>query len=116
MKIMMTPKEVDLLSSFLDCTEHYFKFGMGGSTCIANTLVKKSIHSVESDKDWIDKVRAEVDNSSIPITLQHVDIGPTGGWGTPMNRAKEHLFPCYSRASLSRLQRDQRFGRRPRGL
>lgn len=98
MQIIMTPKEVDLLSSFLACTDHYFEFGMGGSTCLANSLVRKSIFSIESDKAWIDKVRAEVSASTISITLKHIDIGPTGGWGTPVSREREHLFPNYSRA------------------
>lgn len=98
MKIVMTPKEVDLLSSFLKCTENYFEYGMGGSTLLASSLVSESITSIESDGAWVEKVRREVDGAKISITLNHVNIGPTGGWGTPVNRANEELFPNYPRA------------------
>lgn len=98
MEIIMTPKEVDLLSSFLSKTDHYFEFGMGGTTILASGLVAKSVTSIESDKKWIEKVRPEIGNPKPKITLRHINVGPTGGWGTPVGKTHEHLFPAYPHA------------------
>ncbi|MER8829456.1 hypothetical protein NKH73_22215 [Mesorhizobium sp. M0938] len=98
MQIIMTPKEVDLLSSFLSKTKHYFEFGMGGTTLLASSLVAQSVTSIESDKEWVEKVRSEIGDPKIKITLRHIYVGPTGGWGTPVDRSHEHLFPTYSNA------------------
>lgn len=99
-QIIMTPDEVKILSSFLQETDHYYEFGMGGSTWLASGLVRESITSVESDKQWVENVKNELKDCSLELNLQHIDIGPTGGWGTPMNRSCEHLFPNYSRSIL----------------
>lgn len=99
MKIIMTPVEVDLLSNFMSSSSSYFEFGMGGSTCLAATLVKSSIHAIESDAEWVQKVRGTVEpTSKKKLRLEHVDIGKTGGWGTPIGRDYEHLFSGYSTA------------------
>lgn len=98
MQIIMTPDEVKLLSSFLKESDNYFEFGMGGSTILANSLVKKSITSVESDKEWVQKVADNLKESTLDLDLRYVNIGPTGGWGTPVNRNSEDLFPSYPRS------------------
>ncbi|WP_139247907.1 hypothetical protein [Hyphomicrobium sp. CS1GBMeth3] len=94
----MSQPEIDLFSSFLRASASYFEFGMGGSTCLAASLVKSHVYSVDSDVSWIDRVREEVAESATEVSLIHVDIGPTGAWGTPINRNMAHLFDAYSLA------------------
>ncbi|WP_159588040.1 hypothetical protein [Chelativorans xinjiangense] len=96
MKVIMQPEELELFKAFLSEADAYFEFGMGGSTCLAATLVKKRISAVDSDRVWVSKVRGEIGNSTKHVDLRHVDIGPTGAWGTPVSRENEHLFRSYS--------------------
>lgn len=95
MKIQMHDREVELLSRFLSETTNYFEYGVGGSTCLAAGLVKGRIRGVDSDPRWIEDVRVAT-GPDPRIDLRHVDIGATGGWGTPVSRAEAHKFPAYS--------------------
>lgn len=97
MKIAMRPAEVALFSALLDSATSYFEYGIGGSTYLASTLVKGSIYGIDSSVEWIDKVRAELDDTT-DVTLRHVDIGEIGEWGRPVSREAEDRFPDYSRA------------------
>lgn len=98
MKITMSQPEIELFSSFLRASDSYFEFGMGGSTCLAASLVKSHVCSVDSDTGWIEKVRGELLEGAGKVNLIHVDVGPTGAWGTPINHDKAHLFDAYSLA------------------
>lgn len=99
LKIQMHESEVELLHDFLSATDSYFEFGVGGSTCLAATLVKNRICGVDSDPRWIAEVRAATGNDP-KVDLRHIDIGTTGDWGTPVSRAAEAQFPAYSRSIL----------------
>lgn len=53
----MPKKETELFYKYLDKCQYYFEYGSGGSTyqaCIRNNI--KKIYSVESDKQWINKL------------------------------------------------------------
>ena len=96
MKIIMSPKEIETLTGLLEASEHYFEFGMGGSTCLAARTVAGSVTAIDSDADWIEKVRQEIGQPDKDVTLKHVDIGPTGNWGTPIGTGSRDSFPRYS--------------------
>ncbi|ARS28398.1 hypothetical protein [Sphingomonas sp. KC8] len=96
MKILMSQSEIDLFSAFLQQTSSYFEFGMGGSTCLAASLVKDRIHAIDSDKNWVDGVRAEIGSTQKDALMSVVNIGPTGNWGNPIGRDHENLFDDYS--------------------
>lgn len=98
MKIVMHSDEVALLTAFLSESSAYYEFGMGGSTLLAARLVRDRIHAVDSSLDWIAAVRTEIDRLSPgkQITLRHIDIGKTGGWGTPLSTESKSRFPSYS--------------------
>ena len=96
MKIVMHPTEIDLFSEFLAYTSSYYEFGMGGSTCLAAKMVKDRVHAIDSDPAWVENVRNEIGSPTKDIQMSVVNIGPTGGWGTPIGRDHEHLFPDYS--------------------
>ncbi|TWG99876.1 hypothetical protein L598_001200000080 [Mesorhizobium sp. J18] len=96
MKIQMSKDEIALLSNFMRKSDHYFEFGMGGSTCLAAELVAKSVSAIDSSIEWVQKVREKIGESPKDITLTHVDIGPIGAWGSPKGSSSKHLFPAYS--------------------
>jgi hypothetical protein len=100
MKTTMHQREIAVLESFMSKASSYFEFGMGGSTCLAAQLVKDRVAAIDSSQQWISEVRDAIGSPpGKEIDLRHIDIGPLGGWGTPLNRAKqEHLFPGYSLA------------------
>ena len=53
----MSDDECRLFESILTCSMRYLEFGCGGSTYVAASLVKKSIISVDSSSEWLEKVR-----------------------------------------------------------
>lgn len=70
--------------------KHYIKakvileYGSGGSTVLASEMPGKTIYSVESSRVWTKMMRRWFEKEqpvSMP-TMQHVNIGPTGKWGT----------------------------------
>lgn len=84
--------------------EHYeqanviLEFGSGGSTVMASEMPGKTIYSVESSRVWTKMMRRwfeEAEPVSLP-QMHHVNIGPTGKWGTPRSGAgyrRYHLYP-----------------------
>jgi hypothetical protein len=97
MKITMSEAEIGLLRRFMTSSCSYFEFGMGGSTCLAAELVTNDIHAIDSDPMWVANVRENIGETQKRISLQHIDVGPTGAWGTPIpNSGCEHLYDAYS--------------------
>lgn len=74
------------------------EYGSGGSTELAATMRGKYVMSVESDRDWARTLRRKIAQSKplSPVMLHHVDIGPTGDWGKPVDDRlwrNFHLYP-----------------------
>ncbi len=85
----MTPAEISCYQEQLEPCAHIVEFGIGGSTLIA--VEKKNlveIHSVESDRNWIDRLRTDdrirSAESAGRLFLRYADIGQTGRWGRPI--------------------------------
>jgi hypothetical protein len=97
MQPAMTDGERELLRSFLRCSLNYLEFGCGGSTVMACSLVKKSVMSVESSLDWLQKV--EVYCASQPTAIKpeliHADIGPVKQLGYPLDVGSRDLWHNY---------------------
>jgi len=75
------------------------EYGSGGSTWFGSGLPGKLIFSVESDRDWALDMQQRIDAADLPspAILHHVDIGPTGAWGRPLDdRAWDrfHRYPA----------------------
>lgn len=62
------------------------EYGSGGSTLLASQMSGKRVFSVESDRAWAVQVESMVVGGGprSPVTVQYVDIGPTGAWGRPL--------------------------------
>lgn len=98
-QIRMSPAERSLFEKSLQRKPTYLEFGSGGSTEIAVAIGCPMIVSVESDANWIMKLR-EKDAIAARVkagTLQfkHVDIGPVGDWGVPKDESKIRNWPAY---------------------
>lgn len=73
------------------------EYGSGGSTIVAAEKPGKLVFSVESDRDWAVRLQREIDCRELasPATVYHVDIGPVGDWGRPLNADSWMSFPDY---------------------
>ena len=79
-----------------DKTQCYLEYGSGGSTAyMANIARVRVVISVESDKQWAEKIKTTIQTTGITVFLEHCDIGGTGDWGTPINRDKVTDFWTY---------------------
>ena len=82
----MPPAAVARLEKAFATATCYLEYGSGGSTVLANELQVPTTVSVESDKEWLQKLKSQI--SSTPEKERvfiHADIGPTGAWGNPVD-------------------------------
>jgi hypothetical protein len=91
----MSDKENDLFLAFLRNSKKYVEFGTGGSTFVASRHVSQSIISVDSSVEWLDKVRSACVGGIVEPKLIHVDIGPTGDWGYPIDQSTQSTWGRY---------------------
>lgn len=101
LKPAMTREELDFFKALLaSSVRSYVEFGCGGSTlCAVETPGIEHIWSVESDKDWVGKI---MDHPAIAkaaaagrLNLRHVDVGPVGPFGRPVDPATQDRWPSY---------------------
>ena len=65
---------------------------------MAAEMPGKTIFSVESDVAWAENLRTYLETGDFPskVLLQHVHIGKTGKWGSPIDSRRYkryHLYP-----------------------
>ncbi|MBS0232901.1 MAG: class I SAM-dependent methyltransferase [Proteobacteria bacterium] len=96
----MTAMEINRYCELLNGATNILEFGAGGSTLLAAERPGLQITSVDSDPGWFAKLRekpainrAEKEGR---LRLLHIDIGPTGEWGHPIDDTKRELWPNYS--------------------
>ena len=96
---MSLPKdEVECLMYHLKLSKVILEYGSGDTTIAASKLREKLIFSVESDRNWAVDLQCKIDeyNSSSHTLIYHVNIGPTGKWGRPIDSTNWHKFYKYS--------------------
>ena len=76
------------------------EYGSGGSTLHAARQPGKYVISVESDRMWAIRLQNRIDAECTPspVVVHHVDIGPTGDWGRPLDTthwARFHRYPTH---------------------
>lgn len=74
------------------------EYGSGGSTVLASEMPGKTIYSVESSRVWTKMMRAwfEMEQPVSMPQMRHVNVGPTGKWGSPKDGSgfqRYHLYP-----------------------
>ena len=98
-KPAMRPRETALLTSLLRQSDRVLEFGAGGSTALAIKMGVGKVTSVESDADWI--CRLKLDDAlgraleEGRLELLHADVGPVGALGRPSE--KQASWPNYAR-------------------
>jgi len=97
--VRMSDGERALFVRTLAKATHYMEFGSGGSTLLAVRSPAKLILSVESDPDWINKIRGHPEIADAVarqrLFLTHADIGPVGEWGRPADETRKAEWPHY---------------------
>lgn len=94
----MTLPEVALLRAFLRPARHYLEFGCGGSTVLASRIIDGGrIICVDSVQEWLDRVAEACagPQSRTRPEGHHVDIGPTGKYGRPLDLSGVARWPAY---------------------
>lgn len=97
-ELTFIPEVADLVRKHYETADVILEYGSGGSTVMASEMPGKTIYSVESSRFWTKMMRAWFEQAQpvSPPLMQHVNVGPTGKWGTPKDaRAyqKYHLYP-----------------------
>ncbi len=74
----------------------YLEYGCGGSTIFAaNVAQVPAIISVDTDKNWIEKVKSSIESDRPKLYIEHCDFGSVGDWGMPKTREKIDDFWQY---------------------
>lgn len=90
----MTRDEIALLSKYTSKCANYFEFGVGGSTVHVFNNSESKIRGVDSSIEWLSNVQSVVGSERVLLT--HVDIGPVGAWGRPVDDKFKHKWCDYS--------------------
>lgn len=96
----MSPKEKNLFEKEIRNSIVYLEFGMGGSTFRVLQKSNAKVYSIDSSTEWISLMREykQIKNMERKgrLSLFHIDIGPIGEWGKPINNDQKIKFPNYS--------------------
>lgn len=90
----MTAAEITQFELQLAGLSSLLEFGCGGSTAVAARQVRRIV-SVDSDPDWLARVHTEVTREAVEFTPVHIDIGPVGEWGYPLDESRLRDWPRY---------------------
>lgn len=96
----MTDAEAAVLSRHFLGARNIIEYGSGGSTFLAVTQTSANVSSVESDWEWLAKMREMPEIAAAEaegrLRLMHVDIGPTRRWGFPIDESRRDNWPTYA--------------------
>lgn len=97
--LAMTPEEGAMLERYLKPGLTYVEFGGGGSTALAIARGVARCDTVESDPNWIAKMREQDDLQSAEkagqLVFHAIDIGEIGDWGMPKTTKKHPNWAGY---------------------
>lgn len=98
--IWMTQSEKQVFNKYILGSKFYLEFGMGGSSIAVLRKSKASISSVESSREWINKLRKyriiRIAEKNSRLRIRFVDIGRISDKGLPVSLATRNNFPKYS--------------------
>ncbi|MFM7332858.1 MAG: glycosyltransferase family 2 protein [Tabrizicola sp.] len=93
--LTFAPKERRFLVRHYEAADTILEYGSGGSTVLAAKL-GKTVFSVESDRDWADRMAHYVASLSETAKVHWADVGVTGPWGVPMKPREHRKFSGYA--------------------
>jgi len=83
-----------LFKETLRGAKRYAEYGVGQSTDWVFAHTSATIRSVDTSRQWIDKV-LEDKGGDPRIAVEWVDLGPLGAWGTPLGYSRRAFFRDY---------------------
>jgi len=106
----MTENEQELFKKYVYGAKIYLEFGSGGSTIAALINSNRKVYSVESDKDWLEKMKHKYEiisrsEESGQLNLIHADIGKVRKWGKPIIITDENNADRFLNYSLRPFER-----------
>lgn len=89
--------EAALLAADYAAAGTILEYGSGGSTVLGAEMAGKRVFSVESDRDWAQKMQGwfTANPPAGQVSIHHVDIGPTKQWGHPADDSGFRNWPAY---------------------
>jgi hydroxymethylpyrimidine/phosphomethylpyrimidine kinase len=70
----------------LKTTQTYGEYGCGASTKWALQNTNAKIRAVDTSQQWVEEVLSNINSeTSVRLTIKHVDLGEVGGWGRPLS-------------------------------
>lgn len=96
--LTLPPEEAAHVRTHYAAADVILEYGAGGSTLLAAGMKDKLVFSVESDWHWARRLQERIDLDEklpSPAILYHVDIGPTGRWGRPLDDSKWQNYHRY---------------------
>ncbi|MDZ7904817.1 MAG: hypothetical protein U5N55_02900 [Cypionkella sp.] len=96
-KLTLPEDEARALSHAYGQASVILEYGSGGSTVLGAEMAGKTIFSVESDAEWLANMRHyfAAHPPLATLHLHHGDIGPTRGWGHPLDDDDFRSWPDY---------------------
>lgn len=96
--LSLPPEEAGVLEAEYARARVILEYGSGGSTRLAASMPGKYVIAVESDRSWAMDLQLQIDRAGLPspALVWHVDIGPTGRWGRPLDDSgwqRYHHYP-----------------------
>ena len=84
-----------LFKDVLKTSKIFGEYGCGSSTewVLKNTTA--NILSVDSSRDWVDKISSGNATYNKRIKLKHIDLGEVENWGRPISYEKSYNFINY---------------------
>jgi hypothetical protein len=81
----LDPEGLEAFKNRLSKTKNYLEYGCGGSTFLASSFPLESIISVDSDKEWVEKLNSLVKVENKIISIRYCNIGSVQNWGIPID-------------------------------
>lgn len=100
MRPAMTDKEIVVYKKLLEETDHYLESGCGGTTMIALSSNVPQIDVIETDIDWINKLKQKTEinlgEKENRLRFHHRDLGKVKQWGIPVDSSRIDNWPFFS--------------------
>ena len=84
-----------LFKDVLKNSENFGEYGCGSSTEWVLKYTKANILSVDSSRDWVDKISSRNATYNKRIKLKYIDLGEVENWGRPVGYEKSYNFINY---------------------
>ena len=85
-----------LFKDVIKTSKNYGEYGCGLSTEWVLNKTNTNILSVDTSKDWIDKINSGNAAYKKRLKLKHIDLGKVGNWGRPVSFEKSYNFINYT--------------------